>query len=163
MLLHAHREAELKAMPLTFDSVAGFPVKTWDTLLPHSDFDRAAADLFSWKVQQRAGLKVAHGDLPLTLGSVVDMRLFGSVIPCRVTDIVDLSNEVGRSAGFTYSTLPGHPECGEESFLLTTCPQGIRFTITARSTPGRWWTKIGGPVAEWAQSAMVNRYLRTLD
>lgn len=54
-------------------------------------------------------------------------------IPCRVIYVID---EPERS-GFAYGTLPGHPESGEELFLLQWHEDGqIAFTITAFSKGG---------------------------
>lgn len=66
--------------------------------------------------------------------------------------------------GFTYATLPGHPESGEEQFLLEQQDDGrIYFTITAFSKPASTVAKLGGPVGRAAQWLVTERYLRALD
>src|SRR3712207_7231330 len=48
-------------------------------------------------------------------------------------------------AGFAYGTLPGHPERGEELFLLDRAPDGqLRLTISAFSRPATWLARAGG-------------------
>ncbi len=81
-------------------------------------------------------------------------------IPCRVVDIIDES----QRQGFAYGTLPGHPEAGEERFVLEQLEDGrIRFTITAYSRPASRLARLGGPIGRAAQSFMTKRYLRSLD
>jgi uncharacterized protein (UPF0548 family) len=81
-------------------------------------------------------------------------------IPCRVVDVVD---EPDRR-GFVYGTLPGHPECGEESFVLERRPDGaIAFTVAAFSRPATLLARIGGPAARGMQRFMTGRYLAAPD
>jgi uncharacterized protein (UPF0548 family) len=69
-------------------------------------------------MQRTAGIVVHPADAVPTPGATIVLALpIGPVwitAPCRVTDVVD---EPGR-AGFTYATLPGHPEEGVETFLV---------------------------------------------
>jgi uncharacterized protein (UPF0548 family) len=132
--------------------------------LARRDFDVAAQQLFGGRVHEQAGLHVAASDLPLRLGSVVVMQLgFGPLslrIPCRVIDVVD---EPSRR-GFTYATLPGHPESGEERFLLERDDTGaVRFTVAAVSRPATLLARAGGPLTRTTQSWMTRRYLGALD
>jgi uncharacterized protein (UPF0548 family) len=54
------------------------------------------------------------------------------VAACRVTVTIDIENVFG----FTYATLPGHPEQGEESFVLRRDAEGvITFHVAATSRP----------------------------
>jgi uncharacterized protein (UPF0548 family) len=61
--------------------------------------------------------------------------------------------------GFAYGTLPGHPEQGEESFLLTRDGDTIHFEIAAFSRPHDLLTKLGGPVARAVQRRATQQYL----
>ncbi|MFC8501606.1 DUF1990 family protein [Pedococcus sp. NPDC057267] len=124
---------------------------------------RAAEDLLAWRVHQRAGLRVAASG-PAVPGAVVDMRLgpgpLSVRIPCRVVSVVD---EPDRG-GFAYGTLPGHPESGEELFLLHSGADGrITFTITAFSRPATALARLGGPLGTLVQDVMTRRYLAALD
>jgi uncharacterized protein (UPF0548 family) len=57
--------------------------------------------------------------------------------------------------------LPGHPESGEEAFILQRHDDGtITFTITAFSRPAEMLATIAGPLGRRIQDAMTNRYLR---
>ena len=171
--LGASRAAALRAAPLTYDEVgataaadlpSGYHVVEGSRAVVGRDFEDAAALLMAWRVPVRAGLRVAASAPRVALDEVVEMRLgAGPVairIPCRVVAVVD---EPGR-VGFAYGTLPGHPERGEELFLLERGAQGEPvFTIRAFSRPGTVLTKVGGPAARWFQRLMTRRYLCALD
>lgn len=84
----------------------------------------------------------------------------GVKIPCRVVSVIDEANR----QGFSYGTLPGHPECGEELFVVERRPDGtLEFVVTAFSRPASLMARAGGPVTRWAQRTMTDRYLRALD
>ena len=171
-LLDERQVAQLREAPLSYvsdefrriETPAGFRRRTHTTTLERRDLDGAANDLFRWQVQQRSGLNVHTSDLRLGLDTVVVLRWgFGPVslkVPCRVVDIID---EPTRR-GFTYGTLPGHPEAGEESFLLEQHDDGrIDFTVTLTWKPASTLAKLGGPVTAAAQKLITKRYLRALD
>jgi uncharacterized protein (UPF0548 family) len=124
------------------------------------DFDEAAEALMTWKVQERAGVRRVSGPDRVALGADVTFRFFGQMIPCRVVDVVD---EPDRR-GFAYGTLPGHPETGEERFIVERDPATgeVTATITAFSKPATWATKAAGPVGQLLQRAMTQRYLKAL-
>ncbi|WP_370288300.1 DUF1990 family protein [Nocardioides sp.] len=132
--------------------------------LRRRDFDGAAADLLGWKVQAGAGLRVAASESPLREGTVVLLRLgpgpLALRIPCRVVAVID---EPDRR-GFVYGTLPGHPERGEERFVLERSPDGtITFHVAAFSRPATALARLGGPAGRAFQRFMTTRYLRALD
>jgi uncharacterized protein (UPF0548 family) len=79
--------------------------------------------------------------------------------PVRVVYVVD---EPDRQ-GFAYGTLPGHPESGEEAFMVELHDDdAVTFTITAFSRPSSLLTRIGGPVSHAIQSWVTTRYLRAI-
>ena len=143
---------------------AGFTHLSHSATLSRRDFHETARDLLEWRVHSRAGLQVQASDIPLRRDSVVLLRWgLGALslrIPCRVLEVV----EEPRRRGFTYGTLPGHPEAGEERFLLEHLDDGrILFTITAFSRPASALAKLGGPISRAAQTFMTQRYLHALD
>jgi uncharacterized protein (UPF0548 family) len=171
-LLDEQQASVLRTAPLSFtplsDSEGGESSRyhhvNQSVTLARRDFDAAAGDLFAWRVHSRAGLHVSASDIPLRQDTVVLMRWgLGPVsvkIPCRVLEVV---NET-RRRGFTYGTLPGHPEAGEEEFLLEELDDGrILFTITAYSRPSSTLARLGGPMGRVAQRLMTRRYLQALD
>jgi uncharacterized protein (UPF0548 family) len=82
-------------------------------------FERASHGLLSWQMHLQAGINVDADTPTATTGSCVLLtigrRPLVVTAPCRVVGEV---NEPDRR-GFAYGTLPGHPESGEESFIVS--------------------------------------------
>lgn len=79
--------------------------------------------------------------------------------PCRVVYVVDEPHR----RGFAYGTLKGHPESGEEAFLVELRDDGtVWFIVRAFSRPSNGFFRLGYPVLRAAQSAYTKRYLRSL-
>ena len=128
-----------------------------------ADFDQAVIELMSWQVQRRAAFTVVASSPTIEVGAVAQLRLgWGAVAlrsPVRVVSVVD---EPDRR-GFAYGTLPGHPESGEEAFVLERLPDGlVVFEITAFSRPATWWSRLGAPATRLVQRVITRRYLRAL-
>jgi uncharacterized protein (UPF0548 family) len=126
-------------------------------------YEAASARLLAWELHRGAGLRVlaSHDsavercDVLLGIGPA-PLRL---AVPCRVVREVD---EPDR-CGFAYGTLHGHPEAGEEEFLVRIGDDGtVEVVITAFSRPATWWARLGSPVARRAQTAVTSRYLSAL-
>lgn len=80
--------------------------------------------------------------------------------PCVVVYVVDQA----RRRGFAYGTLDGHPEQGEELFLVEHHDDdSVRLTIRAFSRPALWWSRAIGPAGRAVQRLVTARYLRALD
>ncbi|MEJ9080957.1 DUF1990 domain-containing protein [Gordonia malaquae] len=126
-------------------------------------FATARRSLLSWQVQRRSGVRVqtasdvvAEGVEAVVGIGVGPFRISG---PVRVVAVID---EPTR-AGFAYGTLPGHPETGEESFIVEVDDDGVvRFVLTGFSRPSTLLTKLGAPVASLVQRAITDRYARAL-
>lgn len=123
-------------------------------------FDVAVARLFAWEMHRAAGLRVARGTPSAAVG--VEVQLGFGVGPlrlpawCRVVEVVDTP----QRRGFTYGTLSGHPEIGEESFLVEHRPDGrVVGQVTAFSRPGRWYTRLAAPLARRLQHRIAQKYL----
>jgi uncharacterized protein (UPF0548 family) len=126
-------------------------------------FARAATALFSWEVQLRAGLRVSSSSAMAESGAVVLLGLgagpFQVGAPCRVVYVAD---GPGRR-GFAYGTLPGHPECGEEAFIIEHHEDdAVTFAITAFSRPAILLARAAGPLGRVVQHRITARYLRAL-
>ena len=126
-------------------------------------FAEAADVLMSWQMHSRAGLRVIASAPRAAPDIVVLMQLGvagrGLVVPCRVVYVV--AEE--RRIGFAYGTLPGHPECGEESFVIELLDDDrVRVQIIAFSQSARWFTRLGGPISRRAQAFMTDRYIGAL-
>lgn len=169
VILRPRKAADLKRASLTYPREAmtsgsqpeGYRLLHRTRVLPNADFAACADALLHWKVHAGAGLHVAASSLEVAVGEVVVLTLgFGRIglpAPCRVLAVVD---EPTRR-GFTYGTLSGHPEAGEESFMLERRGDGsVEFTVEAISRPASLLAKVGGPFTRRIQSATTNRYLR---
>lgn len=165
------RVAALRAAPFSYDAIGatatalppGFRHLRRSRVLARRDVERAAEELLSWEVHRRAGIGVATSAPRVGIGEVVVLRLGGRIgvdAPCRIVDVVDEPHRVG----FAYGTLPGHPESGEELFVLERGRDGtVTFSITAFSRPASWLTYLGGPIARMVQDRITTRYLRAAE
>jgi uncharacterized protein (UPF0548 family) len=126
-------------------------------------FAAASDAVLHWQVQRRAGLRVAASSPTVVAGAVVILGLgLGPLrlqAPCRVVYVVDEP----RRSGFAYGTLAGHPESGEEAFVVEHHgSDAVSLTITAFSRPASRLAKAVGPLNAIAQGRITNRYLRSL-
>lgn len=127
------------------------------------DFERACDDLLTGMAQRRAGAIVHLSDVPLQEGTRVRMLVRLGPLSFRIPCVVVWAERSAHSCGFAYGTLPGHPERGEERFELRLHSCGdVVFRIIAFSSPGRWFTRLGGPLARSVQTWMTHRYLAAL-
>jgi uncharacterized protein (UPF0548 family) len=129
----------------------------------HQLFVRAGDAVRQWQVQLRAGLRVSASSPTAVTGAVLILGLgIGSLrlqAPCRVVYAVDEP----RRCGFAYGTLAGHPESGEEAFMIEHHDDDtVSFKITAFSKPATLLAKIAGPLGTVVQSQITARYLRSL-
>ena len=116
----------------------------------------------NWGLQTGSGMTVDISG-PIEVGDTVRLTIpFGPLrvhAPARVVYVVDEP----RLAGFAYGTLPGHPERGEEAFLVELAADGtVSVVIRAFSRPASWFWWCGAPVLRLAQELYTRRYLRAL-
>lgn len=126
-------------------------------------FAGAAADVTVWQVQLRAGLTVSASALEAVPGTVAVLRIGTGPLrlraPCRVVYTV----AEPRRSGFAYGTLPGHPESGEEAFVVEHhADDTVSFTVTAFSRPSTALARLAGPAGRLVQNWTTTRYLRSL-
>jgi uncharacterized protein (UPF0548 family) len=131
--------------------------------LPAAAFRTAGQAVSTWRMHRAAGVSIEATAARAAPGVVVRsglgvgrLRLW---VPCEVVWAEDDDERIG----FGYGTLPGHPECGEEAFVVRREPDGsVWFTVRAFSRPARWYTIAGGPVVPAFQLAYARRCARTL-
>ncbi|MEA2684939.1 MAG: hypothetical protein QOE93_134, partial [Actinomycetota bacterium] len=126
-------------------------------------FAAAVQALRDWAPQHSIGARVYPADAPLEVGTTVLVVLRAGplevVAPDRIVAFVD---EPGRF-GYAYGTLPGHPERGEESFVVRLEPSGtVTATVTVDARPGLWPMAAVGPAVRVLQRAAARRYVATL-
>ena len=141
---------------------AGYHVLHRRVRVGHGDatFGAARSVVLGWGMQRAAGATVYPPDTApqLDLTVLVTTRIGPVPItaPCRVVWTVDDAEH----AGFGYGTLPGHPERGEEAFLVSRDAAGeVWATILAFSRPATWYARLGGPVGRLVQRWITRGYL----
>ncbi|MFI1646642.1 DUF1990 family protein [Streptomyces avidinii] len=129
-------------------------------------FERAGTAVTTFHAHRTSGMRVQADVGAVRPGSrvVVGIGLGPLRIdaPCQV---IWTAYEPAR-IGFAYGTLAGHPECGEESFIVDVDPDGtVWFTVTAFSRPNTWYTRLAGPVVPFLQlryARLLGHHLRGL-
>jgi uncharacterized protein (UPF0548 family) len=126
-------------------------------------FHRSVDALNGWSMHRGAGLVVVAAPPRAATGAVVVLRLgppvVGMLVPCRVIYVV---NEPDRR-GFAYGTLPGHPESGEEAFVVSLGGDGqVDLTIRAFSRPASRLVSAAGPLNRALQDRITDRYVKAL-
>ena len=169
-LLRATDPAVLADAPFTYPEVGA----TGDDLLPagyhlaeHTTvvgsgpaaLDRAAAAVFGWRAQRAVGLRINATGPASTPGTVVVLTAglprFGYDIPCRVV----WAGTEGPLRGFSYGTLPGHPESGEERFTVRLTDDGdVLYTIRVFFRLASPAARLAGPLSMVLQRAATARY-----
>jgi len=165
----AQRAKALESTPVTYSEVGategvmpdGWRQDRYVRTLGSGDqvWAEASVNVMRWVAHTHAGVRVIPDDPPLEGNTV--MLAFGVgparvLAPCRIVVVVD---EVDR-VGFAYGTLPGHPERGEESFMVERLLDGTsRFVITAFSAPAELAARLAGPIARQIQRRVTNEYL----
>ena len=86
----------------------------------------------------------------------VTVTLAGMIkAPCRVVWTV----EEYRRTGWAYGTLSGHPECGEEAFVVERTGDGtVWLSVNAFSRPAKWYSRAAGPATRGLQHAYARGY-----
>ncbi|MCW2919934.1 MAG: hypothetical protein JWN52_8002 [Actinomycetia bacterium] len=120
---------------------------------------QAATDaVLDWWMHRAVGVRIDSGGRRAAPGVTATVRLgvgpFSLLAPCEVI----WAEEGERRAGFAYGTLPGHPECGEEAFIVSRdFEDDVWLTVTAFSRPATWYTRAGGPLVPVMQRAYARR------
>jgi uncharacterized protein (UPF0548 family) len=118
-------------------------------------FRRASEAVLTWEMHRLLGVGVDASadraapavDVTVTLAGVIKA-------PCRVVWTV----AEHRRTGWAYGTLAGHPESGEEAFVVERTGDGtVWLTVSAFSRPAKWYARAGGPATRGLQHAYARR------
>lgn len=130
---------------------------------------RAAAAILAYDVFPRALLRTLVRRTPVQAGDTVGAlyRLVPGLelrFASRVVDVFDRQEGELWRTGFTYRTLPGHPELGEETFAVEKhLPSGeVEVSLRAWSLPGAPPVRALAPLARLVQWRAGRRALRHL-
>ncbi len=126
-------------------------------------FAQAAEAMLHWRMQQAAGIRIDASVDRIAVGAEsITVLGFGRATlfaPCRVVWV----DQGAAHVAFAYGTLTGHPEAGEESFVLKLEPDGaVWLTVAAYSRPATWYTRLAGPLARLMQRVIAGRYVARL-
>lgn len=130
-------------------------------------YSRAAAAILRYDVFPRRILRPVLAREPIALGDTVGgvspfalgMRIF---FASRVIDAFDGERDGLWRTGFTYRTLEGHPELGEETFAVEKDVASglVRVRLSSWSQPGNWFARL---FASRARRVQVYANQRALD
>lgn len=145
--------------------VPGYEYYSYAAPVGHGPGDWAAArdGLRAWAAHTGAGVSITPPTEPLTEGAtVVAQTSVGPMhvlIPCRIVYVIDEPDRFG----FAYATLPGHPEDGEESFMLSKeVDDSVTFTVSAHSRHAELMARLGAPVSRIVQRRTNRAYIAGL-
>lgn len=129
----------------------------------HETFQRAVEGLKAWEAHHLPGVRVFPEGQDIHTGATVAVTLgtplLALVAPCRIVNVIDEATRWG----FAYGTLPGHPEQGEEAFIVSkSSDETVRFEIVAFSQPANSLVRLSGPVGRSVQKVGTKGYLHAL-
>ena len=127
---------------------------------PDASVTVVAAELFDWRIHRGAGLVISptgSAEGGVTVVQAVRTGPLWFAAPCRVVDVVRGPDE----AGFTYATLPHHPETGVESFRVLRDGDRVVFEIHAVARHDFWGSRILPRIAHRVQDRVTRGYLTT--
>lgn len=133
----------------------------------------AAADaVLGWRMHRAIGVRIDPGMPRAAPGVPVVVRLGPLRAPCTVVwseepppapVLPPAASAPALRAGFAYGTRPGHPERGEEAFVVELDGTGtVWLSVTAFSRPATWFTRTLGPLVPVFQRAYVARCAHVL-
>lgn len=122
-------------------------------------FVAAGTAVMSWQMHRGAGIRVAAQEpvarTDATMVSALGVGPLHLSAPCRIVWTVDEP----RRRGFGYATLPGHPEMGEEAFLVERDARDVvSLTVVAFSRPALWYTRAVAPLVAPLQRVAASAY-----
>ena len=124
-------------------------------------FNRAVEGLRTWVAHEGAGLRIFPPDPIVPGATVIAVTSMGPAqlaAPCRIVAVFKEPDYFG----FAYGTLPGHPECGEESFVVERRDTSTYFAVRAFSRPIDPLARLSGPVGRAVQRSVTRRYVSAL-
>jgi uncharacterized protein (UPF0548 family) len=139
---------------------AGFQRKTWQRSFPSGDFATASRAIQRWEGQRAAGLtlwpRCPSIEVGQTLAIVIPVGPISVSATSRIIEVVDEPDRYG----FVYSTLPHHPEDGEESFIISRRDGGgVDVTVTAVWRAATLANRVCPPLTRFLQNRAIERYL----
>ncbi len=137
---------------------------------PDGAFARAAQAILAFRVFPPRLVTGVLRTATVEVGGIVGLRY--RVLPgvelffaSRAIERFDEQRDGVWRVGFSYRTLLGHPECGQETFSAEKNLETGEITVALRSwsRPGFWLTRLGAPVTRLVQVHANRAALRNLE
>lgn len=149
--LHAMTPIPHDAVDASYRRVVGFEAP--GPPLPDGAFRAVADAILRYDIFQPWLVRGVLRRTPLQVGDTVGIYVFPLFFAARVAAVFD--GQVGEQwrSGFTYQTIVGHPEHGEETFAVEKDLECGRVTVSldSWSAPGLWLTRLFLPATRWLQ------------
>ena len=165
---------EARAAALTYDHVGstldparwsapGVHTRHLDLGTGAAAFEAGRDALRTWVAHAGIGASIEPAGQAVVAGATLLVVLRRGpvhvVAPDRIIGVI----EEPRRFGFAYGSLPGHPERGEESFVVEHLPEGtVRASIRVQAGPGTLAARAVAPLVRRLQSAAVGGYLTAI-
>lgn len=140
---------------LSKTSPPGFAVDEERLVVGHGReaLDVATRALFEWRHYAFPWVSIHPAGQPVVPGAVVAVVVrhlgFCSMNACRIVEVA----QAPERRGFAYGTLPGHAECGEETFAVAIDGSGVvTYEIRAVSRPRALLARLGRPFTRHLQA-----------
>lgn len=107
-------------------------------------YETACNAIRAWRMFPSQMATLVPETVPIEEGSALAVIFragpLWTVNPCRITKVTNQTTPEKECFGFTYSTLPGHIECGREQFLVEQdhADNFVWYSIHVYSRP-EWW------------------------
>lgn len=116
-------------------------------------FDRACEAIRDWVQFPQKWTSIEPDHAKIAEGTTISLvaKTYGiyTMNACRIVSVIQDENRFG----FSYGTLPGHMESGEERFLIEHgTDDGVYYEILAYSRPRHWLARLCYPLARLAQA-----------
>ncbi len=173
-LLRTTDPEELAGTPFNYPEVGatgeaelppGYRTAIYSTVVGsgRADLERASAAVFAWRAQRSVGFRVRASGPAGVPGTVVVLTAgfarLGYELPCRVV----WAQTDGDERGFSYGTLAGHPESGEERFTVRLLPDGdVVFELRVFFRLATRVARLAGPASLLLQRLGTQRYLSAI-
>jgi uncharacterized protein (UPF0548 family) len=124
-------------------------------------FNAVGQAVLTFGLQRHAGLRPVSSAQRAAVGVEITGRFglgpLSLPLPCRVVWVCRDEETIG----YGYGTLAGHPETGEEAFVVSRDETGdVWLEIRAFSRPQRWFVRLAGPAGHLLQDVVTARYVR---
>lgn len=135
---------------------------------PGARFAAVAAEIRGYRIFPRSMIEPVIRR-PVEVGDTVGAHFRGFPLvriffASRVVATFDGDDDGWWVNGFTYRTLRGHPEHGEETFTVEKelATGRVRVALRSWSRPGTWVTRLGAPILRRVQVRASERALDVL-